>query len=68
MGSGVNLFILFETDGLIAGDDDGLVDVFGEAAAREVVDGGSETLEDGTYCLYAAETLDELIGDVANFE
>ena len=56
------------TDSLVAGDDDGLVDIFGIATAREVVDGSGQTLKHGTYGFYAAETLHELVGDVAHFK
>ena len=59
---------LFRAYGLAAGHNNGFINIFGEAAAREVVDGCCEALEYGAYGLYAAETLHELVCDVAYFE
>ena len=42
--------------------------VFGEAAARKVIDRRCETLQDGTYCLNIAKALYELIRYIANGE
>ena len=58
----------FGADSLITGYDDCFVDVFGEAAARKIVDGSGETLKHGAYGLHSAETLHELIGDIADLE
>ena len=58
----------FEADGLIGGHDDGLVDIFGECTAGEIVDGSGQTLKHRTNSLYAAKTLHELVGDIAHFE
>ena len=60
--------VALEADGLVAGDDDGLVDVVGRASAGEVVDRSGETLEHGTYGLDAAETLHEFVCDVAHLK
>ncbi len=63
-----DLFILFQTDSLVGGHDDGFVDILGETSAGEVVNGSSKSLENRTYSLYTAQTLHELVGDVAHFE
>ena len=62
------MFVVFESDCLAASDDDSFVDVFGDATARKVVDGGCETLENGTYGLCACKTLNEFVADVAHFK
>ena len=59
---------IFEAYGLVAGNDDGLVDVLGEAASREVVHRRRQTLQNRAYGLHAAEALHQLVGDVAHFQ
>ena len=59
---------MFGTDGLIAGDDNGFVDVFGEASAREIVDRSGKTLKDRAYSLYASETLHKFVGNVSGLK
>ena len=52
-----------------AGGDDGhLVDLVGVAAAGEVVDGSVQTLKDGSVGFVAAETLCDLVADVAGLD
>ena len=58
----------FQADSLIAGYDNRFVNVFGETTARQVVDWRSKTLEHRTYSLHAAEALNELVGNVSDFE
>ena len=55
-------------DGLVAGHDDGVDYVVDCSAAGEVVDGSSETLEDGSYGTGAGKALHEFVGDVTGFE
>ncbi len=56
------------SDGLVAGHDDGVHDVFDGGAAREVVDRGGETLENGAYGSGSGDALHEFVGDVAHLE
>ncbi len=58
----------FVSDGLVAGHDDGVHDVFDGGAAREVVDRGGETLENGAYGSGSGDALHEFVGDVADLE
>ena len=50
------------------GDDGHLVDLFGVAAAAEVVDRRVQTLQDGAVRGVAAETLGDLVADVAGLD
>ena len=54
--------------GLAGGDQAHLVDLVGVAAAGQVVDGGVQTLEDGAVSGIAAQTLGDLIADVAGLD
>ena len=54
--------------GLAGGDGDHLVDVVDGAAAAEVVDRAGDALEDGAYGLGLTDPLDDLLGDVADFQ
>ena len=50
------------------GDDSHLVDLVGIAAAAQVVDGSGQTLQDGAVGLEAAQTLGDLVADVAGLD
>ena len=52
-------------DSLVAGNDDGLINLIDIAAARKIVDRSSNTLEDWTYSGAASETLNKLVADIA---
>ena len=51
-----------------SGDDSHLVDLVGIAAAGQIVDGSSQTLQDGAVSLKATQTLCDLIADVASLD
>ena len=51
-----------------SGDKGHLVDLLGVAAAGQVVDGGVQALQDGAVGLEAAQTLCNLIADVAGVD
>ena len=53
---------------LAGGDGDEVVDIFHAAAAAEVVDRLGDALEDGANGFGVVEALDELVGDVADFQ
>ena len=50
------------------GDDGHLVDLVGIAATAKVVDGSSQTLQDGAQSLVATQTLGDLVTDVAGLD
>ena len=54
--------------GQSGGDDGHLVELVGVAAAGEVVDGGVQALQDGAVSGEAAQTLGDLIADVAGLD
>ena len=54
--------------GLNGGDGDHADDVGGRAAARQVVHRGGDALQHGSDCLGAAQTLGDLVADVAGVE
>ena len=56
---------LLSADSLVAGNDDGLINLIDIAAARKVVNRSSNTLEDWTYSGAAGETLNKLVADIA---
>ncbi len=62
------LFTLFQTDSLIAGDDDGLIDILRVATTGKIVDRSGKTLKHGTNSLHATKTLHELVGDITNLK
>ena len=51
-----------------SGDDSHLVDLVSVAATGQVVDGSSQTLQDGAVSFVAAQTLCDLVADVAGFD
>ena len=55
-------------DSLVAGNDDGLINLIDIAAARKIVDRSSNTLKDRTNGSATGETLNELVADVTYFE
>ena len=50
------------------GDQGHLVDLLGVAAARQIIDGGVQALQDGAVGLKAAQTLGNLVADVAGVD
>ena len=64
----VGALLCFCHSGESGGDDGHLVDLVGVAAAGEVVDGGVQTLQDGAVSGEAAQTLGDLVADVAGFD
>ena len=51
-----------------SGDDSHLVDLVCVAAAGQVVDGSSQTLQDGAVSLETAQTLSDLVADIAGLD
>ena len=50
------------------GDDGHFVDLVGIAATGQVIDGSSQTLQDGAQSFVAAQTLCDLVADVASLD
>ena len=59
---------LFLSNCLVTGDGDQFIHIVDGAAAGEVVAGLGEALQHGTDGFGTSQTLDELIGDVTDFE
>ena len=62
------LVLSFHSNGLVSGDNDHLHNVLYLAAAAQVVDRSSYTLQDWTYCISTRETLYQLVADIARLQ
>ena len=63
-----SVYVRLARSGHASRDDGHLVDLVGVAAAGEVVDRGVQAEQDGAVGLIAAETLGDLIADVAGLD